>query len=333
MKTRGFLVGSVVLLAASCSNDDDRRRVDTGGTGRPIGSVGAGGDASNPGGTANEGQGAGGSIGHLGGGGSLEIGGAPSAVPALCEIDATWSEAQRVGGIATEAGDERLLAMTHDELTVVFTRNGAPFIADRAKVEEPFAVVPLKLPNGFTLKRGLAIAPDGLGLVVPTEGGDTFADFERSTRGAPFGAPNTQRFANIASNAMLYGAALAWPVLSRSGQELFFAQLKPGNSQVYRTDGSEVFALPISEDPGTLGGRQGEFKLPHSVSADARSLFFYDEGQKHAVGLWSSEPGAPHYERVDYADLENVFTSDGCERLYGTREGGGSGDVVVLSRD
>jgi hypothetical protein len=207
-------------------------------------------------------------------------------------------------------------------------------VADREAASAPFgAPQALALPTGYTHERGLALYPDGLGLVVGSDSG-SFADIERAVRRGPFdGAPSTARYGELAANAALYGATLAAPVLSASGTSLYFTRVGPSTSRVFHAQGTSHFPMPgMSQDSVTLGGSEGDFKLTLSVSSDERTLFYFDEALGHAAGLWNSAPLAPFTKLVDFAGLDSVFTDFGCGRLYGTRTVEGSLDVVRQAR-
>jgi hypothetical protein len=264
-------------------------------------------------------------------GGSLAIGGAPVYDPALCDIAAIWGNAKPVMGVST-AADERLLGMTHDVLTVVFSRDDVLMVADREGAGDDFgAAVPVTLPQGYTFERGVALHPDGLGLVIVSALGERFADLTRAARSGDFtGALETERFQDLSENARQLGGGLSSPVLSASGRSLYFTQIGSTTSKVFRTQGTTRFAIPaMPEDLVTLGGNDGNFKLTRSVSADERTLFIFDEALGHAAGLWSAAPGAPFYELATFPGIDGVFTDSSCSQRYGTLDTGGSLDIVL----
>ena len=327
-----------------CSSDDDARPPPAAAGTRSGGAAGTG---TGTGGASAEGAGAGvdtggafagdagsDSIGHIDVGGSLSIGGAPTYDAPLCDVNATWADPTPLEGISTPDADERLLSMTHDELTLVFTRDDVLMVADREAASAPFgAPQALALPIGYTHEHGLALHPEGLGLVVGSDSG-SFADIERAARRGPFdGAPSTARYDQLAANAAQYGATLAAPVLSASGTSLYFTQVGLSTSRVFHTHGSSHFPVPErSLDSVTLGGSEGDFKLTLSVSSDERTLFYFDEAVGHVAGLWNSAPSAPFTELVDFPGFDSAFTDSRCERLYATGTVEGSLDVVLRAR-
>ena len=297
----------------------------------------AGGPASSSGGVADSGEGgAGGAdfpvIGHLGGQPPLaENGGAAPNLPAVCDAEASWGEPIALSGINTADADERLLAMTHDELSLVFSRAGTLFVADRSNADTDFgAPVQLTLPGGYTHERGLSLSADGRSLVIVSQTGDAFAEVARASRSGAFGgSADTARFVALNDNASFYGGVLSAPVLAASGQSFFYTQRMATTSYVFRARGTSEFSAPEMQDVVTLGATDGKAKLGQSVSADERVIFVFDEALGHAAGLWSATATAAFTELVELPGLESAFTNVACSRLYGTGDVGGSLDVVM----
>ena len=337
-----------LFLPLACSSEDDGRAPPTGGGGSSsrAGSSGKGGAVASlggagaghedPSGGAPLGEGGGSAragesnIGHLGGMGVTMAGAPPIAAPE-CDIEASWGDSTPLAGLSTAEADETLLALTPDERTLVFTRDESLFVADRASVAQDFGTpVELTLPAGYTHEHGLALHPDGLALVVVGELGETFAEVTRATRSGAFIAEaDATRFAAIAQHVMYTGGEVAGPVLSSDGSTFFFTRLKGGSSNVHRASGSpELFMRDAPED-SAISGSAAAYKLTQSLSADGRTLFFYDEGEGESAGLWSRAPGAPFVHRAAFPGMKSVFAAAGCARIYGTRELEGSLDIVI----
>jgi hypothetical protein len=327
---------------AACSSDGERPAAAgsdgsagklNGIGGKPSEGEGEGGSAdSAPGGTD---QGTGGEepFGHLGGLGPVNSGGGGVPAAALCDVAATWGDAQPLSGISGGA-DERLLAMTHDELSIVFTRDDALMVADRASSSAGFdPPIALTLPAGYSHRHGVTLSSDGLRLVLVSDTGAGFAEVTRSSRQGAFGsAPSSARFSALNYDANQFGAELSSPVLSNDDRSLYFVRLTGDASLVYHALGETTFAVPeMSEDMVTLGGHEGDAKLTQSVSADERSLFIHDAALGHVSGLWSSAPGAPFTEPAHFPGFESVFTNHDCTRLYGTRKLEDARDIVVAT--
>jgi hypothetical protein len=346
VKPIGVLALAAWLSAPmACSTDDARPApAGSGGSGAaPSASAGEGSSEVNGG--ASEGPNAEGGadalggagsdlppIGMLGGLGPVAGGGAPSAGPSECDSEQEWGDGVSLSTVSTPGADERLLALTHDELSIVFSRDDTPMVADRTDADRDFGEpVVLTLPAGYTHEHGLALSPDGRALVVVSVDRFKLAQVSRSSRGGAFdGAVDESRFAYINANNQSVHAYLSSPVLSRSGSTLFLTQIAGESSRVYRAEGEGIFSLrEMSEDTVTLGSDDADAKLTLSVSSDLRTLFVLDEALGHVTGLWSSALGSPYTHATQFSELEGAFTSDGCGRLYGTRSVDDSLDVVV----
>lgn len=344
---RRFIWLALVVLGAghaACSSDDDRPApAGTGGgsagksnnAGGKNGASEGGGDSQAAGGSEQGlgGAGVGGEdpFGHLGGLGPVNGagGGAPEA--ALCDVTTTWGNPQPLAGIGGD-GNDLLLAMTHDELTIVFRTEAGLWVADRSSASADFgAPVVQTLPAGYTELSGVGLSADGLRMVIVNDVG--FGEVTRSSRQGAFGTtPSTARFDSLNYDANQFGAYLMWPVLAKDDQSLYFVRQIGDESLAYHAVGDALFAVPeMSEDMVTLGGTGDDLKLTVSVSADERTLFIFDEALDHVSGLWSSAPGAPFTELAEFPGLHSVFSNDACTRLYGTLEVEGAFDIVVLA--
>jgi hypothetical protein len=345
-----LLLATLLVAAVACSSNDERPPAagsDSGsGASSHAGKTAASGGHANAGedavaeggaGDAQGGASEGGAspIGHLGGLGPANVSGGSNATPAECD-QVTWSEPVALASVSTPGADETLLAMTHDELTLLFSRGEDLFVVDRASATAAFAApVAVTLPVGYTHQYGLGLSPDGLRLVAVSDTTDALADVSRSARQGSFdGEPSTARYDSIAYNAAQFGQYLSWPVLAQSGESLYYTALSGDGSVVYHARGKASFAVPLmSEDAATLGGSDGDLKLTVSVSADERIVFVLDEALGHAVGLRSSAPGAPYDTPVAFEGLRGAFTNAGCTRLYGTLDDAGALDVVIQTAE
>lgn len=286
----------------------------------------AGADSQATGGASGEGP----PIGSIGGDfpGVSEGGAPPNPTPA-CAMAAKWGSPQSLTALNTPQADEQLLAMSHDELSLVFSRDDALFIADRKSASDDFEpALAVQLPATYTFAHGLALSDDALTLVVVSQDQLKLADVTRTARGKAFdGAASTQRFGWVNANLTQSGL-LSSPVLAADGKALLLTRLEGPDSTVFRVRGDH-FDDATSLDPVTLGALDGKHKLTQSLSADARTLFFFDESTGYAAALWSTTPAAAYTERAELDELQSAFSNADCGRLYGTLEVDGSLDLVV----
>lgn len=334
----GLVLGGLAALACSSNDGPPPPAGSAGSAGSGHGgSANAGGDSpsSTDGGSdsAPEG-GTGGSnlppIGTLGGDApSGTEGGAPPNPPPSCDPKGTWGKPVALATLSTPQADEQLLSMTHDELSLVFSRDDALFVADRTDAQQDFgAPVAVTLPVEYTFAHGLALSADGLTLVVVRADQKGLGELRRSARGKTFdGAPDTARFGFV-NVGLTQSGLLSSPVLSADGKSLVLTRLESANQTGLRLRG-EHFDQVEQLDPVTFGAEGGKHKLSQSLSDDARTLFFFDESTGHAAALGSVTPRAAYTERMELPGLLSAFSSAGCGRLYGTLDVDGSLDLVV----
>lgn len=318
---------------AACSSDDKVPSLGGGNTSGNGGSASRGGTSADaPGGAGNAeagsppatgGDAGGPAIGEIGGEGVyVGEGGAPSLPVAQCAENLSF-EPTPVAGVDTTA-DERLLAMTHDEKTLVFARGPSLFVVDDGT---PTAV---SLPAGFTHEAGVAIAPSGLSLVVVAGDAKSFAEVSRAQRSGAFSSSvSAQRFSVINDAVVFSGDTLSSPALSADGASLYYTAHK-GNTSTYvwRARGA-AFEDTQRLYTETLGGTNGKAKRVVSVAADERTLFVFDEALGYVTGYWTTTTTADFIRAVPFEGFESIFTSQGCARIYGTTEVGGSLAVVA----
>jgi hypothetical protein len=337
MSARKLYLSLLVALAVppACASDDKPPALGAGGGSGSVGAPPPSGSASEAaGGEVTAGAGAGGSqslggayegppLGEVGGEGFYPAeGGAPPNPATLCRPDAAWKTTP-VEGVNTGA-DERLLAMTPDELTLVFSRGDALFVLDDG------ALTTLTLPLGYTHALGVSLAADGLSLIVLTEDGLEFAEVSRAARGGTFEAvPSTTRFEYLNAARVTSGGTFSSPALSPDNRALYYTH-RMGSSvaNVWRAGGPQLSESRL-QDVVTLGTQDGQAKLVVSVSTDERTLFVLDEALGHVTGLWSAAPGGGLTEAVAFEGFEAVIPNGACDRIYGTMELGGSLDVVT----
>jgi hypothetical protein len=259
---------------------------------------------------------------------AAENGGAPPNPTPTCDLTAKWGAPVGLAGL-NSAADEQLLAMTHDELSLVLSRGDALFVADRADAAADFAApVAVSLPAAYTFAHGLALSDDGLTLVLVSQDQLKLAEVTRSARGKTFGtAANTTRFAWVNANLTQSGL-LSSPVLSADGKGLVLTRLESADMTAFWVRGAKLDEA-TALDAVTLGAVDGKHKLTQSLSADLRTLFFFDEAVGHSAALQSTTPLAAFTERIELSGLLSAFSNSACSRLYGTREVDGSLDVVV----
>jgi hypothetical protein len=258
--------------------------------------------------------------------------GQPSALPSACAETAHWSGASSVVGVSS-AGNETLLSVTADELDLAFLRDGALYVAQRAvSSAELDAGSPIAIPTGWSAARGASLSPDGLRLVLVSDPDQKkLGEITRLTRNAAFGGSvDESAFAAVNQDAVYTGKLYASPVISAGDDQLFFNSTFPlGASTVVvatRSAGN-AWSAPLRLTPQLLDGNNTTRRLPSGVSADARTLFYFNEqsGQEEARFRASPSIDSPLYDMVSLGARTGAAPNAACNRLYS----GSSNDVVV----
>ena len=316
-----------------------RSSVAKGGSGAAVaGSAGEraeGGSAGDAGARAGDGSGEGGEGGE---GGAWDEGMIIPVAPGSCSETAAWTNAVPVPGIST-AADERLLAISADELDLLFVRDGVPMRAHREISGAAFGeAVTLTIADGYGVDAGAALSADGKTMVLLSTTGQSFAAFTRSTRSEDFAlSADESAFVAINQRAIQTSQRYAAPVLSPDGKTFVFAAFLPvpaggfggsfeGVSLVYETPWTvNGWAMPESVSQDLFDGTSVARPLPSGLSSDSRTLFYLDEGNGQQVARFRDRPDAPLYTVVDLEARTHAVPNAKCDRLYYSS----GGDVLV----
>lgn len=257
---------------------------------------------------------------------------AEAAVPPLC-AKAYSDIAPTPVGYPHSATGEQLAAVTWDELTMVWTTSDASGLvvvhyADRAARDDAFGAeltLPAKL--GPFAHDKVALTADGLTMIFPTADHLALHQITRTARGSAFDdtSVTTTPFKKLMAPGTEGGSnpQVADLVLSRDGKWLFFTDLlrTAGTStmlSVKLSDGTWDTASPV--DATRLNIEGGKRRRPTGISADALTVFFYDEvSDTSMVGFRAA--GAPFSEF--YAFVPNgtgAMPNDKCDRVYQAME-------------
>jgi len=285
--------------------------------------AGEAGDAGAPSGTAGNG----GVSNGLGG-----SGGTAPVIPAACAKSVTWSESATVPSVSS-AANETLLSVTPDELDLAFLRAGQLHVAHRTSAEETFTLGPeLVLPAGWTAAHGAALSADGKRLIVLSDPDQKrLGEWTRTSRSLAFsGEIETSAFDAINQDAEFTGKQYASPAISPTGEQLFFnSSFSDGVSTIVISSrtGTSAWSTPKELTPGTFNGASGKRRLPTGVSADARTLFYFNEesGKEEARWRASSNASSALYDMLSLGARRGATPNSACNRLYSDA----AGDVVV----
>jgi hypothetical protein len=326
-----ILAGASVVAACSSGSDSHPAPISTGGSSDtsdggaagshrlPTGSGGSSGTAgaeSNSAGAAGE-EASGGAGGE---GGALPPGTIVVVTPAACSEMPAWIGPTTLNGISTGA-IESLLSITADELDIAFLRGGALYLAHRDAAAMDFAdASAVTVPAGYDPSVGAALSGDGKTLVLVASNGQGFGALSRDSRTTAFGASaDTTAFLALNARSQQTLEQYAAPVLAPNGSSFIFAAstTQGTGAVVYEsllTDGVWDMPTNISMEAGFDGGPW----LPTALSADSRTLFYFDKGANEEIARFRDrgEPNAPFYDKVALPGLQGAAPNAKCDRVY-----------------
>ena len=330
---------SIAFLAAlavapvACSSDSNNHPsgVETGGAGASAGFAG-----TNAGGSGGSGAGdASSSAGDAGDSAETQSDagpGRPAPGAPTCSETAAWSGAAEVSSVSS-AADEALLSMTPDELDLAFLRADAVYVAHRVAATASFTVIgAVAIPAGWSVAQGAALSADGKRLIVVSSDQTQLGELTRASRGGAFSGPVDQSAFAIVNQASMYsGNIFASPALSPDDLQLFLNSASPGGTSTVVAS-SRAAGQPWSAPTrviAALDGNQAR-RLPSSVSADARTLFYFNEATMKEEARWRDEPKltSPLYDMVDLGMRRGAQPNAACNRLYSQSAGN-----IVMEQD
>jgi hypothetical protein len=304
-----------------------------------VGDAGAGeGGASDAAGASSIAGAAGIAEGGAGTGGTSEDGAAGKPVqpgPPLCSATATWATATAVDAVST-ARAERLLSVTPDELDLAFLREGELYVAHRSKASAAFAVgASITLPAGWSAKQGAALSSDAKRLVLVSDPDQKkLGELTRATRDQAFaGEVDESPFNDVNQDAIYAGQIYASPVLSAGDDRIYFNSGFPGatSTVVVSTRAPGLpWKAPVTLTPTLLDGASGQRRLPTGISADERTLFYFNEESSHEEARFraSSALSSALYDMRSLGERRGATPNSACDRLYSE-----SGSDVVVEKD
>lgn len=293
--------------------------------------------------TGGEAQGGAGGEAPEGSGGKMGFGGAVTGPdpepdsPPLCPPDAEWGTPVSVAGVSTPGGVERLLALTPDELTLMFDRDGAVLLAERANANEDFAVsLSQPVPAGYDVDLGVAISSDGLLLILTQDGKSGFAEFTRTSRSVAFElTPNEVPYEVINSLSMMAGVDLSHPVLAADSSELWWVEGRSETSVWMAAFEGETISRGAQVGCNSLGctlmldGYGGAKNLLTGLSEDLRTVFTVDDlsGQQ-GRNRAGTRLDSGFFEEFDLSPRLDVRPNKDCTKLYSSS----AGDILFETR-
>ncbi|MET0789936.1 MAG: hypothetical protein ABW061_00315 [Polyangiaceae bacterium] len=338
--------GISLVVACACSSGSDERapslnhggasNAGAGGSQVPgAGDAGAGARAEGgePNDNENAGRGGGSADGGTageGGAAGLEPGVVVVVPPSACSQNADWGSPLALPGVSG-TGDERLLSITADELDIVFVRDGTLRRAHRDKASADFDTPStVTIPADYGVSDGATLSADGKTLLLVATSGQGFAVLTRTSRSAAFGTTaDTSAFFGLNARAVQTMEHYTSPVLSPDGKSLIYTGFTPnpttgdaGVARVYESLwANDTWQMPESISDGFFTGTTAARPLPSGLSADSRTLFYFDEKTSKQAARFRDRPDAPLNVLVDLGDREGAIPNAACDVLYYSSDG------------
>jgi hypothetical protein len=242
----------------------------------------------------------------------------PPNFSADCALTGAWGAGEAVASEAAEGAS--LIGVTPDELTLVWSeaRGSEPhyYFADRSSPGEAFGSAQ-EVAGGHLL----AVSPNGLRLVALSADQSALLSLSRSDRASAFGAAAEDEFSLLDEDARAKGWSFSSCALSPDDRTLFYT-VGAGDTQhplrVSKRDDTGPWPVGEQLDQCEFEAHGGYGRYPTGVSADGKTLFFYDSWRGMARAAWRESTTSAF---TWFRDLEELIVSQpnaACNRLYYT---------------
>lgn len=224
-----------------------------------------------------------------------------------------------------------LLSSTPDELDLALLRGDVLYVAHRDRVSVAFELgSPVSVPSGWTAAQGAALSPDGKHLILVSDPDQKqLGELSRASRSTVFAGPvDVSSFVDLNQDSDFTGRIYASPTLSAEGDQLFFnSALQQTSTVVVSSRTASGWGRAQRLVTATLDSSNGKRRLPTGVSADARTLFYFNEESAEEEARWrsSSLENTPLYDIRSLGARRGASVNFACDRLYS----GASGSLVV----
>ncbi len=235
---------------------------------------------------------------------------------ASCGLSGSWGDGEQVAVDA--ALGATLIGISPDELTLVWSEPQTSvtgyFVADRASPSEEFGAA-----QALAATHVVALGPDGLRLVRLSDDQSALLSVKRTSRGEAFGLAEEGEFALLNADAQARGWGFLGCALAPDDQTLYYSVVAPDEPYPLRVSRrSSDSSWPVGEavQGCELEAHGGYGRYPTAVSADGRTLFFFDTWRGVARAAWrASADGAFTWFR-DLGEIQAPQPNAACDRLY-----------------
>ncbi len=228
---------------------------------------------------------------------------------------------------ATE--DDRLDSVTPDELGIAWTTGtGAAavlYYADRASTTDAFGAPQSFAAGTYTADRA-ALSPDGLRLIVVKPDRSGFEELTRANRmgaGNTFSTPTEGPFENNVNGLVPSGSFVGDPVIDSSDVNFFYSQydgtsgpsILRANRLGFTYNDSWGIGFALDGD-SSLEAQASMRRQPTGVSADARTLFVFDQTTSTERVSTQEISSVKWGATVDYGQRLYAVPTESCGSLY-----------------
>lgn len=273
-----------------------------------------------------------------------DAGPGPTPPEGLCLPATAWTEPT---ALPFSLGAELLVSITPDERSIAVHRVSGPsgelYVFDREDDEaDTFAEGKRIEPDVPVRTSRAALSPDGLRLVLLADDWHSFVVMERPSRTDSFvpsdeSSPARSAFAKLnAAGASLDPAeAFDDPVFGADGKSFLYSVI-PDEGHTLRISTKDMAGVwevgtPLDDcELQSLG--EGLSRRPTGLSADGRTLFYFDEARGIARAAFRGAASGVFTSFVDLGARISPQPSADCTRLYSSRIDGGASDVIRESR-
>jgi hypothetical protein len=240
----------------------------------------------------------------------------PPSFTADCAPTAAWGTGEAVASDAAEGAI--FIGVTPDELTLVWSEaHGSEphyYFADRSSPGDPFG--PAQEVTGVHL---LAVSPNALRLVALSADQSALLTLSRNDRSSAFGAAAEEEFSLLDADARANGWSFSSCAISPDDRTLFYTAGAADTEhplRVSKRDGTGAWPVGEQLEQCEFEAHGGYGRYPTGVSADGKTLFFYDSWRGMARAAWRESSTS---EFTWFRDLDELIVSQpnaACDRLY-----------------
>jgi hypothetical protein len=213
-----------------------------------------------------------------------------------------------------------LIGVTPDELTIAWAEpeRSLPryYVADRASLEEEFG--PKQLVSAANV---LCLSPDGLRLVGLSESHGGLLVLGRADRSSEFGSESEGEFSDLNADALAQGYTFSSCAFAPDDRTLYYTAGAIDERYPLRVSTrGDAGAWPVGAaiEGCEFEAHGGYGRYPSGVSADGKTLFFYDSWRGEARAAFRGDSTGAFTWFRDLGALFVPQPNQACDRLYGS---------------